>query len=203
MQMQAPEPEPVPVPPLGLVPNPEPTRGNLPPPQIDEDEQTNPAAPIKAVEFDEDADVGADVSVMESLGGPSLLIEKQRQAQILASKLEVTPPVPRDIADNFGLDYPLDFGFSREQTIQNDPLRFYSYVVKGLLQEHEPEKVRLLDKLLAKYKGREDHLVQKLSVRYNTEEPSEEGAPDQTHDEQGFGQEANFHEAVIKEFFVQ
>ncbi|CAJ1960933.1 unnamed protein product [Cylindrotheca closterium] len=198
MQMEAPEPEPVPVPPLGLVPNPEPTRGNLPPTQIDEDEQTNPAAPIRAVEFDEDADVGADVSVMESLGGPSLLIEKQRQAQILASKPEVTPPVPRDIADNFGLDYPLDFGFSREQTIQNDPLRFYSYVVKALLQEHEPEKVRLLDKLLAKYKGREDHLVQKLSVRYNTEEPADEQAAAPESEEQGFGEPANFDEAVIK-----
>jgi len=198
MQMEAPEPEPVPVPPLGLVPNPEPTRGNLPPPQIDEDEQTNPAAPIRAVEFDEDADVGADVSVMESLGGPSLLIEKQRQAQILASKPEVTPPVPRDIADNFGLDYPLDFGFSREQTIQNDPLRFYSYVVKVLLQEHEPEKVRLLDKLLAKYKGREDHLVQKLSVRYNTEEPAEEQATEPKLDGQGFVEPENFDEAVIK-----
>ncbi len=76
--------------------------------------------------------------------------------------------------DNFGKDYPLDFGFTRQQTIQNDPLRFYTFVVKSLLQEHEPEKVRLLDKLLAKYRGREDHLVQKLSVRYNKEEEEEE-----------------------------
>lgn len=169
------DPQPEPVPPLGLMPNPEPVKGNLPPAQDDTDNETNPAAPIRAVEFDEDADVGADVSVMESLGGPSLLIEKQRQAQIMgSSKPDNTPPVPPEISDNFGKDYPLDFGFTREQTIQNDPLRFYSFVVKGLLQEHEPEKVRLLDKLLAKYRGREDHLIQKLSVRYNTEEPEEE-----------------------------
>jgi hypothetical protein len=54
-------------------------------------------------------------------------------------------------------------------------MKFYSHVVKNLLEEHEPEKVRLLDKLLAKYKGREDHLVQKLSVRYTKAE--ENGTP--------------------------
>jgi hypothetical protein len=151
---------------LGLVPNPEPAGPTVAPSDTDDD--GNPA-PIKEVEYD-DMDNGADVSVMESLGGPSLLIEKQRQAQAAAVAKVPVPPVPAEIMDNFGKDYPLDFGFSREQTIQNDPLRFYTSVVKGLLQEHEPEKVRLLDKLLAKYRGREDHLVQKLSVRYNKEE---------------------------------
>ena len=166
-------------PPLGLAPNPQPAIvvGN-----VDTDDDVNPA-PIKEVEY-EDGDHGADVSVMESLGGPSLLIEKQRQAAATA-RAPPTQPVPQEIMLNFGKDYPLDFGFSREQTIQNDPLRFYTFVVKGLLQEHEPEKVRLLDKLLAKYKGREDHLVQKLSVRYNKEEEEQE-------------QEDNFEEAVNK-----
>ncbi|KAL3915630.1 MAG: hypothetical protein SGILL_005557, partial [Bacillariaceae sp.] len=154
-------------PPLGLAPNPEPAIGPPVGPS-DTDDDGNPA-PIKEVEYD-DMDNGADVSVMESLGGPSLLIEKQRQAQAAAVAKVPVPPVPAEIMDNFGKDYPLDFGFSREQTIQNDPLRFYTFVVKGLLQEHEPEKVRLLDKLLAKYRGREDHLVQKLSVRYDKEE---------------------------------
>jgi hypothetical protein len=154
-------------PPLGLAPNPEPALGPIVGPS-DTDDDGNPA-PIKEVEYD-DMDNGADVSVMESLGGPSLLIEKQRQAVAAAATKVPVPPVPAEIMDNFGKDYPLDFGFSREQTIQNDPLRFYTFVVKGLLQEHEPEKVRLLDKLLAKYRGREDHLVQKLSVRYNKEE---------------------------------
>jgi hypothetical protein len=191
------EPQPETVPPLGLVPNPEPTRGNFPPVVIDEDELTNPAAPINALEFDEDADIGADVSVMDSLGGPSLLIEKQRQAQIMAStKQDSTPGVSREIADNFAMDYPLDFGFTREQTIQNDPLRFYSFVVRGLLQEHEPEKVRLLDKLLAKYKGREDHLVQKLSVRYITEAIGEDEVL-QTENF-GFDQTDNFEDAVVR-----
>jgi hypothetical protein len=152
-------------PPLGLVPNPEPVVPVLP---SDTDDDGNPA-PIKEVEYD-DMDNGADVSVMESLGGPSLLIEKQRQAAAIATAKTAVPPVPAEVMDNFGKDYPLDFGFTREQTIRNDPLRFYTFVVRGLLQEHEPEKVRLLDKLLAKYRGREDHLVQKLSVRYNKEE---------------------------------
>ena len=117
---------------------------------------------------------------MESLGGPSLLIEKQRQA----AKAVVTStdgPVPLDIINNFGRDYPTDFGLSREQTIQKNPMKFYTFVVKGLLQEHEPEKVRLLDKLLAKYKGREDHLVQKLAVRYTkTEENPTPTIPEET-----------------------
>jgi hypothetical protein len=192
------EPAPELVPPLGLAPNPEPTRGNLPPQQVDEDDMTNPAAPIRAVEFDEEETVGADVSVMESLGGPSLLIEKQRQAQIMASVKPVnTPPVPQEFAENFGKDYPLDFGFTRDQTIQNDPLRFYSFVVKKLLEEHEPEKVRLLDKLLAKYNGREDHLVQKLSVRYTTEEPPAEEQQEQQPVDDGYA-DNNYEEAVIK-----
>ncbi|KAL3931813.1 MAG: hypothetical protein SGARI_004116, partial [Bacillariaceae sp.] len=172
-------------PPLGLAPNPEPAVGPPVGPS-DTDDDGNPA-PIKEVEYD-DMDNRADVSVMESLGGPSLLIEKQRQAQAAAVAKVPVPPVPAEVMDNFGKDYPLDFGFSREQTIQNDPLRFYTFVVKGLLQEHEPEKVRLLDKLLAKYRGREDHLVQKLSVRYDKEE--EEGQAG------GLGAARSFEDAV-------
>ncbi|VEU43011.1 unnamed protein product [Pseudo-nitzschia multistriata] len=178
---------PDPTPPLGLAPNPEPAAGPVLPSDTDDD--GNPA-PIKTVEYD-DMDNGADVSVMESLGGPSLLIEKQRQAAAVVATKVAVPPVPADIIENFGKDYPLDFGFSREQTIQNDPLRFYTFVVKGLLQEHEPEKVRLLEKLLAKYRGREDHLVQKLSVRYNKEEEEE-----QDQHEHGLGAARSFEDAV-------
>eukprot|EP00535_Pseudo-nitzschia_heimii_P005512 CAMPEP_0197185102 /NCGR_PEP_ID=MMETSP1423-20130617/11154_1 /TAXON_ID=476441 /ORGANISM="Pseudo-nitzschia heimii, Strain UNC1101" /LENGTH=892 /DNA_ID=CAMNT_0042636067 /DNA_START=135 /DNA_END=2813 /DNA_ORIENTATION=+ len=174
-------------PPLGLAPNPEPATGPVLPSDTDDD--GNPA-PIKTVEYD-DMDNGADVSVMESLGGPSLLIEKQRQAAAVVTTKVSVPPVPTEIIDNFGKEYPLDFGFTREQTIQNDPLRFYTFIVKGLLQEHEPEKVRLLDKLLAKYRGREDHLVQKLSVRYNKDD---EDAPD--HEENGLGAARSFEDAV-------
>lgn len=172
-------------PPLGLAPNPEPARGPVAPSDTDDD--GNPA-PIKEVEYD-DMD-NNDVSVMESLGGPSLLIEKQRQAAAAVTTKVVVPPLPTDIIKNFGKDYPLDFGFSRDQTIQNDPLRFYTFVVKGLLQEHEPEKVRLLDKLLAKYRGREDHLVQKLSVRYNKEDEEHE------QEDHGLGAARSFEEAV-------
>lgn len=159
-------PAPVAAPPLGLAVAPQP-----PPPPVlphipDEDENTNSnPAPITEVEYDEHHDHGADVSVMESLGGPSLLIEKQRQAAAASKNV-----IPVDILKNFGLDYPADFGLTREETITKNPVQFYTFVVKRLLEEHEPEKVRLLDKLLAKYKGREDHLVQKLSVRYNKNE---------------------------------
>ena len=166
------------VPPLGLAPNPNPEPAG--PGEITDTDDTANPAPIRELQYDDNADVGADVSVMESLGGPSLLIEKQRMAAANANRPEPPAKVPQEIIDNFGHDYPLDFGFTREQSIQNDPLRFYTHVVKALLQEHEPEKVRLLDKLLAKYKGREDHLIQKLSVRYMKEA-----------DENGEGQDDN------------
>jgi len=145
-------------------------------------------APISELEYD-DFDHGADVSVMESLGGPSLLIEKQRQAIALAKS---DAAVPADIINEFGSDYPAAYGLTREQTIHKDIIQFYSFVVKALLEQHEPEKVRLLDKLLAKYKGREDHLVQKLSVRYKRgsgEGDDEDGGVE----EDGFG---DFTDAV-------
>lgn len=163
-----PEVKPVPlpiVPPLGLAPNIIPATA-LPraPPGVEETPDYANPAPIKELEYDDRME--ADVSVMESLGGPSLLIEKQRAAQAAASQ-QLIPP---DILENFGLDYPIPPGMTRERAISSDPARFYTHVVKKLLQEHEPEKVRLLDKLLLKYKGREDHLVQKLSVRYTKDD---------------------------------
>ena len=149
------------VPPLGLAPNPPPA----PMARGDEIDDGGVPAPIKELEYDDRME--ADVSVMESLGGPSLLIEKQRAAQQAAHQ----QIIPADILEKYGLDYPVVTGMTREQTISADPVRFYAYVVKQLLQDNEPEKVRLLDKLLAKYRGREDHLVQKLSVRYAREDP--------------------------------
>lgn len=189
-------------PPLGLAPPsppaPSPTPQAAVEPQVPVQEyvedETNPA-PIKEVEYDERLDHGADVSVMESLGGPSLLIEKQRAAQV--TQRGSCAPVPQEILDEFGLDFPADFGKSREETIQEDPLKYYTYVVKSLLEEHEPEKVRLLDKLLAKYKGREDHLVQKLSVRYNRPQ-EEEGEDDQEPEQEEVQDDVAFSDAVKK-----
>ena len=157
-------------PPLGLAPEepePEVLDEQAPAPETEED-SANPA-PIKEVEYDHN-DTGADVSVMESLGGPSLLIEKQRKLETAKVVSSSDGPVPTDIVNNFGKDFPAEPGLTREQTVQKNAMKFYSHVVLGLLEEHEPEKVRLLDKLLAKYKGREDHLVQKLSVRYTKAE---------------------------------
>ena len=146
-------------------------------------------APISTLEYG-DFDHGADVSVMESLGGPSLLIEKQRQAAMNKVSGDL---VPSEIVNSFGQDYPVDFGLSREQTIQKDPLKFYTYVVTLLLKVNEPEKVRLLDKLLTKYKGREDHLVQKLSVRYKMSDEAGGTPIIPEEDEKGF---KNFAGAV-------
>ena len=176
-------------PPLGLAPTPPaPLEAKplltLPAPEPEED--VNPA-PIREVEYDDRIDHGADVSVMESLGGPSLLIEKQRAA-VMAAHMGVHGQrvVPSEIMEKYGLGYPVKFGMTRQQTIESDPLMFYTYVVKELLDEHEPEKVRLLDKLLAKYKGREDHLVQKLSVRYDRPLDQQTPTIPEEHDQVAF-----------------
>lgn len=128
--------------------------------------------PISELEYDRRVDHGADVSVMESLGGPSLLLEAQRHNAAVAAgaaAAAATPAVSAEVIANYGHDFPADLGATREETILRDPDRFYGHVVLGLLQANEPEKVRLIDKLLAKYKGREEHLIQKLSVRYSSQ----------------------------------
>lgn len=73
------------------------------------------------------------------------------------------------LARSLGKDYPSKRGLSVEETIQHDPRAFYRFVVQVLLDQHEPEKLRLIDKLLAKYEDREEYLIQKLQVRYNKE----------------------------------
>ena len=122
--------------------------------------------PMSELEYDENFDHGADVSVMESLGGPSLLIENQRNMQNSAAQQQMAVPAPTktvsaDLVTAYGPQYP-----GGEEAIVSEPDRFYRHVVQGLLERNEPEKVRLLDKLLAKYDGREEHLITKLSVRY-------------------------------------
>ena len=72
-----------------------------------------------------------------------------------------TKIVSADLISAYGPEYP-----GGQEAIASDPDRFYRHVVQGLLERNEPEKVRLLDKLLAKYDGREEHLITKLSVRY-------------------------------------
>lgn len=59
---------------------------------------------------------------------------------------------------------------SKEEAAFRDPFAFYEHAVTVLLRENEPEKVRLLSKLMAKYKGRERHLIHKLSARYKKDE---------------------------------
>ena len=159
-------------------------------------EEVKYKAPILELEYDDQVD--ADVSVMESLGGPSLLIEQRRQMATTTTTLaNKDNTVPSEIINEFGQDYPVTYGFTKEQSIASNPIKFYAFVVKILLEEHEPEKVRLLDKLLAKYKGREDHLVQKLSVRYkrdNDNEVDDEPPATQPPEEE----DASFSDAVNK-----
>ena len=137
-----------------------------------EDLKPDPNLPISEFEYDHDKFDQGEVSVMESLGGPSLLIENQMARQAAAAQAAADaaaggsgPPrvVSLDLIREYGAGYP-----GGEDAIRSNPDLFYRHVVQNLLEANEPEKVRLLDKLLAKYVNREEHLVTKLSVRYET-----------------------------------
>jgi len=144
-------------------------------PFLHQDPDLNVGAPpgtnFPMSELECDDQFGADVSVMESLGGPSLLIDNQQRSQMAAVSEQPTPmsmgtkTVSPDLIMAYAHEYP-----GGEEAIESDPDRFYRHVVHGLLERNEPEKVRLLDKLLAKYDGREEHLITKLSVRYEGNE---------------------------------
>ena len=65
-----------------------------------------------------------------------------------------------------GDGYAASPGLTREETAFRDPYGFYEHAVRSLLAENELEKVRLLGKLMAKYRGRERHRIHKLGARY-------------------------------------
>ncbi len=123
----------------------------------------DPNIPITELEYDDQVDHAADVSVMDSIGGPSLLLENLRNAS------KIVKTVSSEIILKFGSTYPQELGLTKEESIQIDPMKFYKWVVKNLLETHEPEKLRLIDKLFEKYKGREEHLIYKLNARYTDE----------------------------------
>jgi len=139
----------------------------------------DPNAPFAELEYD-DFDHGADVSVMDSIGGPSLLLENLRNAN------KIVKTVSPELIVKFGISYPQELGLTREESIQVDPIKFYKWVVKTLLEEFEPEKLRLMDKLFEKYKGREEHLIHKLNARY-TEEEEEKGKSSEDDGFDAFG----------------
>jgi hypothetical protein len=114
--------------------------------------------PFKEITYDDQ--VEEQVSVMESVGGPSLLLENLRNAA------QIKKTVDEELIVKFGKDFKPDLGLTRDESIQLNPDRFYRFVVKKMLEQHEPEKVRLIDKLFDKYRGREEHLIRKLDARY-------------------------------------
>eukprot|EP00979_Chaetoceros_neogracilis_P012509 scaffold3341_cov270-Chaetoceros_neogracile.AAC.7 len=129
-------------------------------PEVDNSDmlETDPKMPFKEIIYDDQVD--EQVSVMESVGGPSLLLENLRNAA------QIKRTVDNDMIVKFGKDFKTDLGLTKEESIQMNPERFYRHAVKTLLQAHEPEKVRLMDKLFDKYRGREVHLIRKLDARY-------------------------------------
>jgi hypothetical protein len=127
------------------------------------------SAPFKEIAYD-DQDDGAEVSVMESVGGPSLLLENLRNAQ------SIQKTVDPELIAVYGKDFKPEMGLTREESIHLYPLKFYKHAVVKLLNQYEPEKVQLVDKLFAKYEGREEHLIHKLKSRYSDHnaEPSKD-----------------------------
>lgn len=142
------------------------------------------ALPLKELQYDDRVDYAADVSVMESLGGPSLLVERSRHENAVHSgadrasfeNLDRQDPELADLVAKHGEGFVPDPGMTREETAFRDPYKFYEFAVCALLKDNEPEKVRLLSKLMAKYRGRERHLINKLSARYNKEGSKNDGA---------------------------
>mmetsp|Transcript_9782 Transcript_9782/g.19829 ORF Transcript_9782/g.19829 Transcript_9782/m.19829 type:complete len:946 (-) Transcript_9782:235-3072(-) len=161
---------------------PDPPTMKTPQVQIDEESAVDTLqVPLRELNFDQD--YAADVSVMESLGGPSLLVERARLDYAVnagagqAAKfdnLENQDPELAKLVAVHGDGFEYEPGMSKEEAAFRDPFAFYEHAVTVLLRENEPEKVRLLSKLMAKYKGRERHLIHKLSARYKKEE--KEGA---------------------------
>lgn len=163
-------------PPLQAAPDP-PTMKT---PQLQKDEESavdTLHVPLRELNFDQD--YAADVSVMESLGGPSLLVERARLDYAgnagaghgaKFDNLEKQDPELAKLVAVHGNGFECELGMSKEEAAFRDPFAFYEHAVTVLLQENEPEKVRLLSKLMAKYKGRERHLIHKLSARYRKDE---------------------------------
>mmetsp|Transcript_15846 Transcript_15846/g.29903 ORF Transcript_15846/g.29903 Transcript_15846/m.29903 type:complete len:893 (-) Transcript_15846:77-2755(-) len=132
-------------------------------PQVDKVESIEQDLNVPFKEITYDDQVEEQVSVMESVGGPSLLLENLRNAA------QIKKTVDEELIAKFGKDFKPDLGLTRDESIQVNPDRFYRFAVKKLLEQNEPEKVRLVDKLFDKYRGREEHLIRKLDARYNSD----------------------------------
>jgi len=158
---------------------PDPPTMKTPKVQKDEEESAVDTLHVPLRELNFDQDYAADVSVMESLGGPSLLVERARldyavnagaQNAAKFDNLEKQDPELAKLVAIHGDGFDCEPGMSKEEAAFRDPFAFYEHAVTVLLRENEPEKVRLLSKLMAKYKGRERHLINKLSARYKKDE---------------------------------
>lgn len=160
-------------------------------PQMDFDHQMNEqesaiasgiALPVKELEYDTE-NYAADVSVMESLGGPSLLVERARHENAVSTgadrasfeNLDRQDPELAELIARHSEGFLPERGMTKEETAFRDPYKFYEHAVCNLLRDNEPEKVRLLSKLMAKYRGRERHLINKLSARYNKDKSANDG----------------------------
>ena len=105
----------------------------------------------------------ADVSVMESLGDPSLLVEGARNEQAMAAGagrasfegagnaggassglLDGRDPELASLVRRHWDGCAASPGLMREETAFRDPYGFYEHAARSLLAENELEKVRLL-----------------------------------------------------------
>jgi hypothetical protein len=133
------------------------------------------ALPLRELEYDDRINYAADVSVMEFLGGPSLRVKRARHENAVNSgarhalyeNLDRQDPDLAALVVQHGEGFVADPGMTREETAFRDPYKFHEFAVCALLKENDSKKVLLLSKIMAKYRGREHHLIDKLSARYN------------------------------------
>jgi hypothetical protein len=135
---------------------------------------------IKSSYYDEERDVSHSCAARSYFPDPVPTGDSSLQHFIPSAALDVIiPKVPQKTVDVYGENYPTDFGFTLEETVRNDPLRFYRHVVRTLMWDNEPKDSNEIQsinkKLLAEYKGREYVLASRLSMRYRRERSERTG----------------------------
>lgn len=115
------------------------------------------------------------------IGGPSLKAAKRRPSDIddgnippITIKPSISSMTPRS-------SYEISPNVTpQHQTVSPPapPVQPPSYraVVQSLIKDNEPEKLPQLDKVLLKYKGREEELISKLDLRYKKRKQSNANA---------------------------
>lgn len=120
--------------------------------------------------LDADADIGGPGSTSYRQSGAMNLTRRSRDADdedipqmsIKPSMSTMTPP---GVSESFSPDVSTQQQTTRPPAPPAGPPS-YRTIIQKLIKDNEPQKLPQLDKVLAKYKGREEELITKLDARY-------------------------------------